>query len=1151
MSVADKINSIKTHVADAYAGIENKGGTIPSDKNIENLKAAIETISTGGSSGAELNIHYGDTAPEDTSKLWVKTAEPESVEISPDFGYGEVVQTTGVKSGFPTSTVTCEDGDYLYVVVSKTVKKYNKKTLEFISDVATLSTNSVQSILIYQGILYFIIGHFEDGQYADYFGVKLHSYDLKTNIENTLTGLLHHDGGHIKLYNNKIYIIGGGYNYYPHNGGSTGYYNGDAISIYDISLKTIEKIPFSYSYQKNNSVIIGNRAFVFGGYNNSNSSTVYNTISCVNLDTKTVTKCNAVLPIATYDMGVSNLGNYIYLSGGNKTSQAVYRYDTINDTIEQLNVTLEHPRYACATFFNDTELYLLGSNAIVDKLQIDVPLSNTKLKIISDWLNNQFAVVNNSSAKVMIGVNKAFKGDENNKAKEVTAYVFDGVNWHNLNGEITLTKLYAPKISISGKTLTITNDGRNGSHVTNYKVYNEGTLLTTITATTLDLTTVITANGTYNISVIATGTGYTDSNNSNVVEYNYAVYNIVTNLTGVTANASNPTTVSTVASSTLIFTPSTGYNLPSNITVTGAEFTWSNGTLVLSNPTGEVNITIVGSAIQRTITATLTNVTAASDNATTIATGETKTLTYTAADGYTLPDTVAVTGATGIWNKDTGTLTLSNPTANVTFAITGVLLSTLATPTISLVSGTTIQIDTIDDNATTIEVFADGLSIGEVPKQSSSSTSNTWVINEEPKLAPATGSETSYHANFKSNNKEYTRFVVEWANDPDHEKDAILIYTTATGPNTNAYNPLNEGWTNENYKTIEFTGTIPEDLQQWLNTNATQATPTTKQQIDLSTLSGWANLLYVSHVITVKAKANGYTDSAASNAVSVDKVASGHAVTVTAAAGSYGVKIYDGTSSNDTLLGTVDDATDGTAQSKIITCSSGNLYLISDNGAYTDANTMVTGGVTIVSEGSWYYNGTFKVTADGTITISLACLIEGTQITLADGTTKAIEDITYDDELLVWNFYEGKFDVAKPTWIKVAEVAPRYNLVKFSNGAEVGFVGAGGEKGYHRIFNKEAGAFTHTGCKDTPNGTITFAQDETFPTVISQEVVEKEVKFYNVITDKHYNLFANGILTSCRLSNKYRIEDMQYIGERLISDEQEKAYFERIGNKRK
>lgn len=931
---------------------ENGSFTVAPDDGYDYLTKVSGTVNVPTSGGGELNIAYGDVAPEDTSKLWVKTAEPESVEISPDFGYGEAVQTIGVASGFSISNITCEYGDYLYIAVSSTVKKYNKKNLEFISNVATLS-HSVDNMVIFERGLYYTASQYHSHGNSEWTDANLYYVDLNTKEETMLLQYINHLGCSLTIYNNKVYLISGGSTSSQQSisGSWTHTYPiNNRITVYDISLKTQETISYSYGCWYNKCCLIGNNVFVFGGYDRKANSAKSNIIK-VNLDTKTVTKCNAVLPIATYNMGVSNLGNYIYLSGGNKTSQAVYRYDTINDTIEQLNVTLERPRAACATFFNDTELYLLGSSAIVDKLQINVPLSSTKLKIISDWLNNQFAVVNNSSAKVMIGVNKAFKGDENNKAKEVTAYVFDGVNWHNLNGEITLTKLYAPKISISGKTLTITNDGRNGTYATNYTVYNGNTALTTIRDTTLDLTTVITANGTYNISAIALGIGYTDSDKSNIVEYNYAVYNIVTNLTGVTANASNPTTVSTVASSTLIFTASTGYNLPSNITVTGAEFTWSNGTLVLSNPTGNVSVTIAGVAISRTITATLTNVTAASGNATTIATGETKTLTYTAADGYTLPDTVTVTGATGIWNKDTGTLTLSNPTANVTFTIAGV------------------------------------------------------------------------------------------------------------------------------------------------------------------------------------------------------EAASGHAVTVTAAAGSYGVKIYDGTSSNDTLLGTVDDATDGTAQFKIITCSSGNLYLISDNGAYTDANTMVTGGVTIVSEGSWYYDGTFKVTADGTITISLACLIEGTQITLADGTTKAIEDITYDDELLVWNFYEGKFDVAKPSWIKVAEVASRYNLVKFSNGAEVGFVGAGGEKGYHRIFNKEAGTFTHTGCKDTPNGTTTFAQDETFPTVVSQEVVEKEVKFYNVITDKHYNLFANGILTSCRLSNKYRIKDMRYIGEKLMSDEQEKTYFETIKSK--
>lgn len=80
--------------------------------------------------------------------------------------------------------------------------------------------------------------------------------------------------------------------------------------------------------------------------------------------------------------------------------------------------------------------------------------------------------------------------------------------------------------------------------------------------------------------------------------------------------------------------------------------------------------TFVGNT--HTITATLTNVTAAIGNATTIAVGETKVLTYTAADGYALPDTVTVTGATGVWDKDAGTLTLSNPTGDVAFTIAGV-----------------------------------------------------------------------------------------------------------------------------------------------------------------------------------------------------------------------------------------------------------------------------------------------------------------------------------------------------------------------------------------------------------------------------------------------------------------------------------------------
>lgn len=298
--------------------------------------------------------------------------------------------------------------------------------------------------------------------------------------------------------------------------------------------------------------------------------------------------------------------------------------------------------------------------------------------------------------------------------------------------------------------------------------------------------------------------------------------------------------------------------------------------------------------------------------------------------------------------------------------------------------------------------------------------------------------------------------------------------------------------------------------------------------VDLSTLLTEAG----TYSITAKASAANFNDSAASGAVSYTVAAAGYKLTVTQVG-----------------------STTGNAN---IVYADGVTAVVSDEGTYNNVTTVSDvycdsqGDFSLKDSSGGSHNVPYNLTSDTTLEINAQpCIIEGTQITLANGTTKAIEDITYDDELLVWNFYARRFDKAKPSWIKVEETAPRYNLVKFSNSSEVGFVGPGGDIGYHRIFNKEAKAFTHTGVKDTPNGTTTFAQDGTFPTVISQEVVEKEVKFYNVITDLHYNLFANGILTSCRLSNKYRIENMRYIGEKLISDEQEKAYFEKIENKRK
>ena len=996
MAISDTINSLKKHIGNAYTAIGNKRGTVPTNKNCENLQAAIESISTekeeqaktvtitengtqkalpdgnkvltevtivtnvpatptqevtkdldmaagdqiiipasgynlskatvkkpatmlpenikkdiniGGvtgtlEGGAKLNIYYGDTAPVDTSKLWIKSEEPSNIAFPIEWTPEQIAEEGGlIDTGvleYPSSGIAAAAvADKIYLFGVSTAYTSSHRVCVFDTTNNTLQNLRYRNITSTEAAAVadkiYLFGGYDFNGYVD----KIDVFDTASNTLQTLSTKLPIAAESIAAaaVADKIYLFGGI--------GKSGFLN--TIQVFDTTNNTIQTLSTTLSRAMSGiaAAAVADKIYLFGGYNHDkNIQTYLDTIQVFDTINNTIQSSSEKLLEAADSIAAAAVADKIYLFGG---------YN-------------EHGKINKIYQFTD-EVPLSSDNIVVT--QKDYSLTFTLLK---------------PPTEVELGCKNVYKGDQS-LAKFIDAYVYDGVNWVNVNtNDVTFTKLYAPTISISGKTLTITNDGRNGSKVTSYKIYNDNTLLTTITVTTLDLTMVITANGTYNISVIATGTGYTDSNSSNVVEYNYASYNITTNITNVTANASNPTTVSTLASSTLTFTANTGYNLPDNVTVTGTEFTWtkSSGTLVLSNPTSNVSVTVAGVAISRTITATLTNVTAASGNATTIATGETKVLTYTAASGYTLPDSVTVTGATGVWNKDAGTLTLSNPTANVTFTIAGV------------------------------EATSSG----------------------------------------------YQLVVTEFSD------------------------------------------------------------------------GGYANIKYKDGT-SAKVRAGTYQ-----NVVSIQDV----------------------------------DYIGSLSQYYTLTDSSGNAHSLP-----------------------------YTLTSNTTIEIgSEPCIIEGTQITLADGTTKAIEDITYDDELLVWNFYAGRFDKAKPKWIKVEQTTPRYCLVKFSNGAEVGFVGPGehtrqsdGGRGYHRIFNKEAGAFTYVGTEETPNGTTTFAQDGTFPTVVSQEIVEKEVKFYNVITDKHYNIFANGILTSCRLSNKYRIEDMKYVGEKLISDEQEKAYFERIESKRK
>ena len=189
-------------------------------------------------------------------------------------------------------------------------------------------------------------------------------------------------------------------------------------------------------------------------------------------------------------------------------------------------------------------------------------------------------------------------------------------------------------------------------------------------------------------------------------------YSVTETLSNVATVGTHPVKILEGKSLTLKYTADANYELPDNVTVANATSNWtkSTGTLVVSNPTGDVTITITAVRITYSITENLTNVTKSGTHPSVIAAGQTLVLNYAAATGYNLPDEVTVTGATSDWKPATGALTITNPTGAVTITIVATQPK-LATPTNLSVSGDTLTFDAVE-HAEQYEVFAGSNSIG-------------------------------------------------------------------------------------------------------------------------------------------------------------------------------------------------------------------------------------------------------------------------------------------------------------------------------------------------------------------------------------------------------------------------------------------------------
>ena len=150
------------------------------------------------------------------------------------------------------------------------------------------------------------------------------------------------------------------------------------------------------------------------------------------------------------------------------------------------------------------------------------------------------------------------------------------------------------------------------------------------------------------------------------------------------------------------------------------------------------------------------------------------------------------------------------------------------------------------------------------------------------------------------------------------------------------------------------------------------------------------------------------------------------------------------------------------------------------------------------------------------------CLLKGTMINLSNGKSKPIEEIDYTDEVICWDFDNGKYEKTRPFWIKKAQTNTFYWINKFESGKEIRTTGtvAG-----HRFFNIDKGKFLYNiECV----GDLCYTKDGP-DRLLEAKYVEGECEFYNIYTNYHMNLFANRILTGFRYNNLYPIKDMKFV----------------------
>lgn len=408
----------------------------------------------GSGGGSQLNIAYGQTAPTDTSKIWIKANEPEEMTVGLSNGsvtypqiinsgstgdtlYGPTIATDGtdiyLMSPFPTTSYSHNYAYYCQLF------KYNSET--------GVKTNIKDSVASYN-------------RYAFIFGKDTDLYFFSNNPNGDTPRIFRRlnkitnkgTGAYTQLSTDSSMQFSRNGFFADNKFYSVNYDSPSKVWCYNLSNNThsnLMDIPIdSEETTPNGDIVYYDTKCMYIDYVNQK---IWK--NSLDGDPWTYTTITGDIPSTLTEYSTTNIYNKCYVFGGKLNSgtdytDTIYELDLLTGVSKLLDLKLTDKQKRPSLCIKDNSIYITGGllngytekfycssgsrwSTKINKFTVSFDIENNKSKLFLKTWNgiSKSYLINDDNIKIEVDSCKYFYGDSNNKAASAPVYYHNGTDW--------------------------------------------------------------------------------------------------------------------------------------------------------------------------------------------------------------------------------------------------------------------------------------------------------------------------------------------------------------------------------------------------------------------------------------------------------------------------------------------------------------------------------------------------------------------------------------------------------------------------------------------------------------------------------------------------------------------------------------------------